>query len=112
MTKTTFYRKVLEHLCVIAAEENPEPTDIRVISDRYVSLYDMLRTEELVSWALAEDIPDNLEIPLVMLMAAVTAREFGIDPTPYQANFQPTMVMLRRQLAKKYVSRRHRAEYF
>jgi hypothetical protein len=119
MTLTDLYRKTLEKLTVTAASEDAEPSDVQLISSKYAALYDMLLTEGLVAWTVTEDVPEFAVLPLVAMLAYMSAGEFGQDPARYAAEGAlglPQLSLaerqLRRQLAKTYVSHTAQSEYF
>lgn len=119
MNLTNLYHKALEKLQVIAAGESADPGDTQLIADKYASLYAMLRDRELVSWAVADDVPDGVVLPLVAMLAFASAGEFGIDPSLYAAEgaldtTPPSLAerQLRQFMSRKYVSQPARPEYF
>jgi hypothetical protein len=122
MTPQELYEKTLEKLQVTAAGEDSQPEDIALVTARYTSLYDLLNSEGLVSWAVANDIPDNVEIPLTMMLACHSAREFGVTGQAYAELLAegglalPQMSwaerQMRRMAAKKYVPTRVQTEFY
>lgn len=81
MTVTELKRRVLEKLQVIAAGEEPNINDATTVGGKYVSLHDMLVTEGLVDWSNTESVPDWAEHPITLMVAAMSASDFGV-PSP------------------------------
>jgi hypothetical protein len=118
MTLNSLFRKAIEKLEIIAAGEDVEPEDQAFFASKYVSLYGLLSGMRLVSWGPDDPIPDEMEIPLVNMLAWVCASEYGEDqnrfaiegsvglPTPSLAERQ-----LRQMLAVAYVSTPAESEY-
>ncbi len=122
MTTQELFEKVLEKLQVTAAGEDSQPEDIQLIESRYTSLFNLLDSEGLVSWDITDEIPDNVEMPLTMMLSAHSAREFGIVGQAY-ANViaegglaLPQMSwaerQLRRLMAKPYIPKPATSEYY
>lgn len=78
MTLTQLKQRVLERLGVLAAGENPNIDDATLVGTRYASLHDMLITEGLVNWTNTEDVPAWAEEPIVLMVSAACAHEFGL----------------------------------
>jgi hypothetical protein len=123
MTLQEFYEKTLQKMQVTAAGESAAPEDTELVSDRYVSLYEMLNAEKLVSWPVTADIPDRVTLPLIAMLAAHCAREFGIVGQAYAGliaeggialpgGMSSAEKQLRRIQAKDYVPTRAVSEYF
>lgn len=118
MTLIDLYRKTLEKLQVAAAGESAAPEDTQLVADKYVSLFQMLLTLDLVSWGQTEDVPDYAVIPLVSMLAFVCATEFGKDESKFAAEGAlnlPQVSLAERQLrallARHYVSFPAASEY-
>lgn len=112
-TRADLYRKVLEKLQVVEADDPADASDTLLVRDQYTYVHAMLVKEKLVAWGLtSDDIPEYAMIPLTMMLAASCAREFGQEPTGYQQEAGGAWTMLRRLLAKDYIRHRVRAEYF
>jgi hypothetical protein len=122
VTPTELKLAALRELRVVALGEDAPPEYFQIATDKYVSLYDMLLTKGLVSWAATADIPEYAEQPLTIMLANLCAGPLGINearraelttlgaldlPTPSIAERQ-----LRRQLARGYVSSPAQSEYF
>jgi hypothetical protein len=122
MTPQELKQKVLEKLQVTAAGEDSQPEDIQRVGARYESLYNMLNSEGLVSWAVTADIPDFVEIPLTAMLSCHCAKEFGVVGQAYAELLAeggmslPQMSWAERQfrrlMARKYVATRQSSEYF
>jgi hypothetical protein len=122
MTTQELFEKVLQKLQVTAAGEDSQPEDIALIRSRYTSLYNLLDSEQLVSWDITNDIPDNVEMPLTMMLAAHSGREFGIVGQAYanliaEGGLALTPMswaerQLRRLMAKPYIPKPATSEYF
>lgn len=119
MTLIDLYRKALEELKVVDPSDSAHAEDTQVVADKYVGLYQMLLTMDLVSWGPTEDVPDYATIPLTFMLAFACAQAFGKDASKYaQAGAlnlpQPSLAerQLRALLAKHYVSYPAVSEYF
>lgn len=119
MTLVELYEKTLQKLHVTAAGESGEPEDTALIADKYVSLHGMLLVKGLVTWTVTAAVPDNAALPVISMLAYLSAAEFEIDPSPLApegALDLPTPSLaerqLRGQLAKAYVAYPAASEYF
>lgn len=118
-TLIDLYRKTLEKLTVVAAGESADSLDTQLVADKYVGLYQMLATMELVAWGPTEDVPDYALIPLTSMLAFVSATEFGKDANKLAAEGAlnlPQVSLAERQLrmllSRHYVSYPAVSEYF
>lgn len=105
----------LQEAGILAAAESPSAEDDVLVTAKYAALYDMLLSEGLVAWAASDDLPDYASVPLTMMLAAVIAPAFGIEGqklADLRQGYAAAERMLRRQLAKHYVSHPVRSEYF
>lgn len=112
------YRKTLEELQIVDPSDSAHAEDTQVVADKYVGLFQMLLTMDLVAWGATEDVPDFATIPLTFMLAFVCAQSFGKDATKYaQAGAlnlpQPSLAerQLRTLLARHYVSYPAASEY-
>ena len=119
MTPTTLYRKTLEKLQVAAAGEPVDADDVQLIRSKYESLYEVLAVKELVSWNISQDIPENCANPVVMMLAFLSASEFGMNPLEFAAEGALDVVppsigerQLRAQFARDFNYEPARTEYF
>lgn len=117
-TLIDLYRKTLEELEVVAAGESANAEDTQVVADKYVGLFQMLLTMDLVGWGQTEDVPDYAVIPLTLMLAFVCAKAFGKDDGKYAASGAlnlPQVSLAERQLrmllARHYVSYPAASEY-
>lgn len=115
MTLAELRTAALQEAGILASGEAAEPEDDHLAGQKYQALYDMLLSENLVSWAATDDLPEFAEIPMTMMLAAVIAPAFGIAGQrlmDLRAGYAWAEKMLRRQLAKSYVANPARTEYF
>jgi len=119
MTLVTLYRRVLEKLGVVAAGESAAPEDTQLIAAKYVSVWNQLKTHGLVSWAVAEPVPDEAAESIVKMVAYASCNEFDEDPQDYAAEGligapQPSVAEreLRQLHTRAYVSVPAHIEYF
>jgi len=119
MTLTLLYRKTLENLRRVSAGDPADADDTTLVADKYVELYDMLAGESLTAWAVDADVPDYAAAPLTEMLSCLCAGSFGQDPTAYAVRgalglSPPSWAerMLRRQLARTYISNTVQADYF
>lgn len=112
MTLNNLYRKVLEELREVGAEDPAEASDIQAVAARYPSLYDLLSGENVVAWGPESEIPSYAEVPVIWMLAQLCAGPFGQDPARYAERAQSGMQMLRRQIARKFLYTPLRTTYF
>ncbi len=122
MTPQELYESALAKLHVTAAGEDSRPEDVAIVRTRYAEIYGLLNAEELVSWPVEGDIPDEAGIPLVTMLACHAAKEFGVTGAQYQELLAEGGMnlpqaswaerSLRRVMARRYVSTRMETEYF
>jgi hypothetical protein len=110
MTLNEFYRRVLEHLTVVAEGQSADAADTQLVASRYRNVYELLATERLIVWGIGSDIPDFAALPLIYITAANVAKEFGQPPDRQEAELGERL--LRRAMAAQYIPYRSRAEYF
>jgi hypothetical protein len=122
MTLTQLKTRVLERLMVLAAGETPNADDAQLVERRYREVHDMLLVNDLASWAVEEDIPDNCATAMRMIVAYYCAPEFGItgqfkgelaiegalDASPVSLGER----MLRKQQATSYTNEPSQPDYF
>lgn len=83
MSKTVqgLARRVLERLKVIAAGDEPDPTDAQSVADFYAGTYaETAATDDLPYWD-QDDIPDEAFLALADFVAGRMAPDFG-QPRP------------------------------
>lgn len=121
MTRNDLFRRVLEKLEVTAAEEPADPGDLAAVERRYEQLHPQLSTENLCDWGLSEDIPDEFSVPVIAMLAHEAGPAFGRPQNPLEGALSlmaaaggPSRAerMLRRMLAREYVSQAAQSEYF
>lgn len=81
MTPTDLKHATLRKLKVIAAGEAANSDDFSLMGEKYTGLHAMLLEMSLVTWALDEDIPVKAEQPVIFMLAALSADDFGV-PEP------------------------------
>lgn len=115
MTLAELRNAALKEAGILASGESAEPEDDQLVAGKYASLHDMLLTENLVTWAASEDVPEFAEQPLTAMLAALIAPAFGIVGqrlADLRLGYAGGERMLRRQMAKHYVSQPVKTEYF
>jgi hypothetical protein len=80
MNTTELKRKVLERLQVIAASEPVNTADGQIVLDKYEPLHSILLQDNLVEWAVSENIPEAYESVMVAMVAAECVHEFYCPP--------------------------------
>jgi hypothetical protein len=85
MTLTDLYRKTLEKLQVVAAGEPAAPEDSQLIAEKYVSVWNQLKTRGLVSWTVTEAVPEECAESLIKMLAYASSGEFDENPEEYAA---------------------------
>lgn len=119
MTLQDLKYHVLLKLGVVAAGDPVSPDDGATVELRYRSLHSLLEVEELTTWNVVEDIPEEFELPIVSMTAAECANDFAnTDPAIQLAGkfglpqASPAERTLRRLMATTYVSTPAKSEYF
>ena len=79
-TKTEIATQVLQKLAVLEADETPSTEDLTFVEGKYDGVYQLLKSENLVDWGAAENIPDKAKIPVVGLVARECLEDY-IVPT-------------------------------
>jgi hypothetical protein len=117
MTSAELQVAVLQELGVLATGESALAADGAIVTDHYGSLYEMLLTEGLVSWAAADNIPDFAERPVTLMVAYLCCGKFGVSAqkvaelkrvgalslAPVEGGPSEAERQLRRQLARGFV---------
>ncbi len=119
MTLQELKYRVLLKLNVVAAGDVPNPDDGATVLTRYQALHATLSAQELTDWHVAEDVPAEFETPIVAMVAAECAPDFG-NPDPaivLDGKFglpqpSPQERLLRRLMATTYVSSPVQTEYY
>lgn len=122
MTSAELQVAVLQELGVLASGESANAADGAIVTAAYGKLYEMLLTEGLVSWTDSEDIPLFAAEPLTWMVAYLCCGSFGVTAQKKLElrakgglSVQPVSDaerILRRQLARGYVSAVQQTEYF
>lgn len=122
MTTTELKLAALRKLKVIGSGEPANSADFALMGEQYEALHAMLLEKSLVTWALDEDIPAKVRQPVIAMLAALSAEEFGV-PQPRLGSLileggldlpQASLAerQLRKALAGNYVSHPLRTQYF
>ena len=126
MTPAALKKAVLKKLQVTAAGDVDAADDIAIITEKYTGLHQMLLVAGLVIWSKTENVPGEAEQPIVAMLAALAASDFGI-PEPRHSRLQlegafnlpitvggPSLAerQLRKALAQKHISSPVVSEYF
>jgi hypothetical protein len=119
MTLQDLKYHVLLKLGVVAAGDSPNADDGATVELRYQTLHRHLTAARLTDWNVSADIPDEFDMPIIAMVAAESARDFGNTDPMLQAegklglpNPSPAERQLRRLMSKTYVSTTARTEYF
>jgi hypothetical protein len=122
MTLAELRRAALQEAGIVAAGEQASADDDQLCAQKYLALHDVLISEGLVAWPADGDLPDYADHPLTMMLAAYIAPAFGVSGDRLASLRaggafglpQPSIAerMLRRQLAKNYVSAPVKTDYF
>ena len=117
MTLTELKAAVLQEIGALAPGESPVIGDAQVVEDKYNALYEMLLTENLVTWTSTDDIPTFAEGPVIAMVAHLCAKPFGIPQArrveleregalnlpPLKGGPSTAEKQLRRQLGRNFV---------
>lgn len=115
MTLAELRIAALQEAGILASGESAPPEDDQFVATKYAALYDMLLTDGLVAWAATAAIPDYADIPLTMMLAAAIAPTFGVSGqrlADLRSGWIAAEIMLRKQLAKNYVSHPAQSDYY
>jgi hypothetical protein len=83
MTPAVLKQRVLDELGVVA-EGAPYPADdVKKVGDKYAGIHAQLLARGLVTWGIAEEIPDAIQNPIIWIVAFSCANVFGIPPSRY-----------------------------
>ncbi|MEW8418212.1 MAG: hypothetical protein AB2669_21360 [Candidatus Thiodiazotropha endolucinida] len=70
--------KVLRKLKVLPKGQAAEAEDASIVKDAYLELYEQLTLEGIISYPDSSDIPTEVVIPLVVIVAANLVDEFEL----------------------------------
>ena len=76
--------RALKKLRVLEEGETPTNEVIADVLAAYTSLHDRLSKDGAITWDFDEDIPSEAERPMVAILAAEMADDFGVDEMRYQ----------------------------
>ena len=126
MTPAALKSAVLKKLQITAAGDTDAADDIAIMTQKYTGMHQMLLVAGLVIWSKTENVPGEAELPIVAMLAAAAASDFGI-PEPRHSRLQlegafnlpvtlggPSLAerQLRKALAPKHISSTVVSEYF
>lgn len=122
MTPAEIKLAALRRLKVVPAGQDASAEDFDTIGDYYSGLHAMLVVKGLATWMLTESVPARCEQPIIAMLSAMAADEFGV-PEPRAAvlkaegllDLSPVSVaerQLRKAQAKAYVQHSVPSEYF
>lgn len=115
MTLAELRAAALQEAGILASGESAEPEDDQLVATKYTGLYNTLRGENLVAWAVGAAIPEYADIPMTMMLAAVIAPAFGKSGqrlADLRQGYVAGERMLRRALAESLVAYPVKTEYF
>ncbi len=122
MTPAELKAATLAKLKVVPAGSTASAEDNTTIGDYYTRLHAMLVAKGLVEWALTEDIPERCAYPVMCMLAAMAADEFGVpDGRATELKIEGLLDMspvslaerqLRKALARPYVTHPVVSEYY
>jgi hypothetical protein len=94
------------------ALENSVSSDL---DDAYTEVYNRLRDEDLVSWDISAEVPDEVVSPVVDLVAIARVDEYGVSGERYQRisiAASQAEIRIRRSLQDDYFTNENEAVYF
>lgn len=115
MTPAELRIAALQEAEILASGENPSAADVQTVAQKHEALHDLLIEENLVSWVISEDVPKFAEAPMTMMLAAMIGPSFGITAqklADLRMGYAAGESMMRKLMAKKYVSQTAQTEYF
>lgn len=122
MTLNDFYTRTLRKLKVVPPNGAALAEDRQRVVDAYPQLHATLLSENMVRWALTEDIPEKYAIPMIQLMAYAVADDFSVPQEDYmklradgellQTPPSAGERQLRKLLANAYVSDPVESDYY
>ena len=110
MTIEQFAVKVLSKLGVYD-RSSLDPADLENVNDAYQGVYLTLADDGLVTWAITDDIPVRVSLPLINLVASEIAPFYHM-PMMDMKERQMQINIIRRQLASGQDTEPVTAEYF
>jgi len=78
MTKTKLIKKILQKLKVLESGESPDSEQTATVSEMYDTVYQELKSDELVTWTAAGDIPEKQASQMIIFMASRLVDEFSV----------------------------------
>lgn len=85
------------------------------LDDAYTEVYARLRDEDLVSWHITQEVPDELVDPVVSLVAFARIDEYSVSDSRYQRitiKSSQAEIRIRRSLQDDYFTNQDEAVYF
>ena len=83
-TKAEIRNRALRKLGVLEAGGTPTADEITDVEEAYDALYGYLESKDAVTWDSDESVPVEAETPMVRLLMAEIADEFGQEEGRYQ----------------------------
>jgi hypothetical protein len=120
MTLQDLKYRVLLRLGVVAAGDSVNADDGATVERRYRALHSLLTAHRLTDWNVSDSVPDAFEMPITDMVAAESVGHFS-HPDPASvvalgkfglAQPSPAERQLRKLMARTYVSKPARTEYF
>jgi len=85
------------------------------LDDAYAEIYATLRVEDLVTWSFASEVPDELVMPVVALVAFSRVDEYAVSGERYQritADASAAEIRIRRYIQDDYFTDETEAKYY
>lgn len=122
MTPSDLKSAALKEIGKVAFDETAPAEEFSLAGEKYVQLHSILLDENLATWAVDEDIPDNCSVPVTWMLCNLLTGPMQCENdvvSKYLAlgsiNGNPISQgerQLRRILAADYVPQVQTAEYF
>lgn len=122
MTLNELWTAVLERLQVASPGMPVDADDAAKVEEKYTGLHAMLLDDGLVTWSSTEEVPAKAQEPVIAMLAALCAHDFGVPEPRYSklreegayALPQPSLAerQLRKALASTYQTSDLRTCYF
>ena len=117
-----FYTDVLAELGVTGPDNTASAEDVRVVTDAYAPLWAMLDERDLLTFGVADDVPDMSLLPMRWIVAFHLAPVFGITGAKLEMLQERGQIegpapslgerMLRKQTSPDAISAVQATEYF
>ena len=115
MTLAELKAAVLKKLRVLAPSQTAPSYADEIAGDAYTAVYEQLKTEKLVSWSAADDIPDDLAYQIIALVLFNCADDFHVPESRLARLERQSLIAMkdiRRKTSLGYVPTTAQVDYY